>query len=178
MKRFWYLRPWLKSHLKFSMIGQVVKMTFKYRCLLNRGDHMDRFDCNIIVIPSRTNLRRDIVTLPSVFLPSFRNILQWILTNLGKYLVVKRIWNMIDLQGLRSRPPGVKFYCITSMWPLYNLVGITMILQSNLSMWSPLLSRHLYLKVIFTTCPIIENFKCDFNHGRRYQKRLIGSKTK
>ena len=75
MKRFWYLRPWLKSHLKFSMIGQVVKMTFKYRCLLNRGDHMDRFDCNIIVIPSRTKLRRDIVTLPSVFLPSFRNIL-------------------------------------------------------------------------------------------------------
>ena len=76
MKRFWYLRPWLKTHLKFSMIGQVVKMTFKYRCLLNRGDHMDRFDCNIIVIPSQTKLRRDIVTLPpSVFLPSFRNIL-------------------------------------------------------------------------------------------------------
>ena len=50
MKRFWYLRPWLKTHLKFSMIGQVVKMTFKYRCLLNRGDHMDRLDCNIIVV--------------------------------------------------------------------------------------------------------------------------------
>jgi translation initiation factor 2 beta subunit (eIF-2beta)/eIF-5 len=27
------------------------------------------------------------------------NILQWILTKLGTYLVVKRIWNPIDFQG-------------------------------------------------------------------------------
>ena len=32
------------------MKGQVVNVTFKYRCLLNRGDHMDMFDCNIIVV--------------------------------------------------------------------------------------------------------------------------------
>ena len=31
-------------HMKFSMTGQE-KMTFIYRWLLNRVDHMDRFDC-------------------------------------------------------------------------------------------------------------------------------------
>ena len=45
-----------------------------------------------------------IVTLPSVR-PSHPcehsriNILQWILTKLGTYLVLKRIWNPIDCQG-------------------------------------------------------------------------------
>ena len=33
------------------------------------------------------------------------NILQWILTKLGTYLVRKRIWNSIDFQGQRSRSP-------------------------------------------------------------------------
>ena len=91
MKRFWYLRPWLKTHLKFSMIGQVVKMTFKYRCLLNRGDHMDRFDCNIIVIPSRTKLRRDIVTLrPSSFRPSVTSL--WTLQNQHPSMDFDQTW--------------------------------------------------------------------------------------
>jgi hypothetical protein len=55
---------------------------------------------NFIIIPSKINLRRDIVTLPSV-LPlhpcehSRINIFQWILTKLGTYLVLKRIWNPI-----------------------------------------------------------------------------------
>jgi hypothetical protein len=34
------------------------------------------------------------------------NILQWILTKLGTYLVLKRIWNPIDFQGQRSRSSG------------------------------------------------------------------------
>jgi hypothetical protein len=34
------------------------------------------------------------------------NILQWILTKLGTYLVRKRIWNPIDFQGQRSRSLG------------------------------------------------------------------------
>ena len=34
------------------------------------------------------------------------NILQWILTKLGTYLVLKRIWNLIDFQGHR----GSNFY--------------------------------------------------------------------
>jgi hypothetical protein len=34
------------------------------------------------------------------------NILQWILTKLGTYLVLKRIWNPIDFQGQRSRSLG------------------------------------------------------------------------
>jgi hypothetical protein len=28
----------------------IFMVTFKYRWLLNRGDHMDQFDCNIIVV--------------------------------------------------------------------------------------------------------------------------------
>ena len=31
------------------------------------------------------------------------NILQWILTKLGTYLVLKRIWNSIDFQGHRVK---------------------------------------------------------------------------
>ena len=75
-------------------------------------------DWLVFIIPLPTKLRRNIVTLPSVrpsFRPSFRpsvlpsvrpsvtsckhsriNILQWILTKLGTYLVLKRIWNPID----------------------------------------------------------------------------------
>ena len=37
------------------------------------------------------------------------NILQWILTKLGTYLVLKRIWNPIDFQGQRSRSQGLIF---------------------------------------------------------------------
>ena len=37
------------------------------------------------------------------------NILQWILTKLGTYLVLRRIWNPIDFQGQRSRSPGQIF---------------------------------------------------------------------
>ena len=43
----------------------------------------------------------------SNFLP--HNIRQWILTKLGTYLVLKRIWNPIDFQGQRSRSPGLIF---------------------------------------------------------------------
>jgi hypothetical protein len=38
------------------------------------------------------------------------NILQWILTKLGTYLVLQIIWNPIDFQGQRSN-----FYRITSL---------------------------------------------------------------
>ena len=63
-----------------------------------------------IIIPSPTKLRRDIVTLR--YHPSFRNIpvntlriniLQWNLTKLGTYLVLKRIWNPIDFKGQGHR---------------------------------------------------------------------------
>jgi hypothetical protein len=37
------------------------------------------------------------------------NILQWILTKLGIYLVLKRIWNTIDFQGQRSMSLGQHF---------------------------------------------------------------------
>ena len=36
-------------------------------------------------------------------------ILQWILTKLGTYLDLKRIWNHIDFQGQRSRSHGLIF---------------------------------------------------------------------
>ena len=68
----------------------------------------------LLFIPSPTKLRRDIVTLPSVC-PSHPcehsriNILQWILTKLGTYLVLKRIGNPIDFQGQSSRSQGKIF---------------------------------------------------------------------
>jgi hypothetical protein len=34
---------------------------------------------------------------------------KWILTKLGTYLVLKRIWNPIDFQSQRSRSPGQIF---------------------------------------------------------------------
>jgi hypothetical protein len=37
------------------------------------------------------------------------NILQWILTKLGTYLVLRRVWNTIDFQGQRSRSQGLIF---------------------------------------------------------------------
>ena len=37
------------------------------------------------------------------------NILQWILTKLGTYLDLKRIWNRIYFQGQRSRSQGLIF---------------------------------------------------------------------
>jgi hypothetical protein len=39
------------------------------------------------------------------------NIFQWILTKLGTYLVLRRIWNPIDFQGQRSRSLGNFFTC-------------------------------------------------------------------
>ena len=45
------------------------------------------------------------------------NILQWILTKLGTYLVLKRIWNPIDFQDHRSKVKVTRsnFYRITSL---------------------------------------------------------------
>jgi hypothetical protein len=37
------------------------------------------------------------------------NILQWILTKLDTYLVLRRVWNPIDFQGQRSRSLGIFF---------------------------------------------------------------------
>ena len=66
-----------------------------------------------LFIPSRTKLRRDIIALPSVR-PSVTSLwtlestsFKWILTKLGTYLVLKRIWSPI--QGHRSRSPGQFF---------------------------------------------------------------------
>ena len=95
--------------------------------------------------------------------------------------LVKIHWRMLILecsQGCYGRIEGRMDGSVTISLRNFVSEGITMILQSNLSMWSPLLSRQLYLKVIFTTCPVIENFKFVFNHGRRYQKRFIRSMTK
>ena len=68
------------------------------------------FDQTWYIIPSPMKLRRDIVTLPcfrNILVNTRINILQWILTKLGTYLVLKRIWNPIDFQVQRS--PGQIF---------------------------------------------------------------------
>ena len=66
-----------------------------------------------LIIPSPTKLRRDILTLPSVLLQhpcdhSRINILQWILTNLGTYLVLRRVWNLLIFQ-VKGQCHWVKF---------------------------------------------------------------------
>jgi hypothetical protein len=52
------------------------------------------------------------------------NILQWILTKLGSYLVLKRIWNPNDFQGHMSKikVTGSNFYSITSLWTLESTI--------------------------------------------------------
>ena len=72
----------------------------------------------LLFIPSPTKLRRDIVMLPSHPCEHSRiNNLQWILTKLGTYLVLKRIWNPIDFQGhiTKIKITGSNFYRITSL---------------------------------------------------------------
>jgi hypothetical protein len=103
------------SYFPFMAIKKVIP----YFCVLREGYYViiwliDRIcvfikDWKLIyselfITPSPTKLRRDIVTRLSVSLShpcehSRINILQWILTKLGTYLVLKRIWNPIDFQG-------------------------------------------------------------------------------
>ena len=106
-----------KMKIKHRIIGEYSTK----RCFFNlkKADH--RYWK--LIIPSPTKLQRNIVTLPSVLL-SIRhilvntriNILQWILTKLGTYLVFKRIWNPIDFQGHRSKVKVTRsnFYRVTS----------------------------------------------------------------
>jgi hypothetical protein len=89
-----------------------------YNCMVCMIDAFIWCIYALVIIPSPTKLRRDIVTLPSVRLfvrPSFRrfvlpkhpcehskiNILNGFWPNLGH----RRIWNPVDFQGQRSRSP-------------------------------------------------------------------------
>ena len=45
-------------HMKFSMRGKE-KVIFKYRCLLDRGACMDRFNCIFILIIQNTMVQRN-----------------------------------------------------------------------------------------------------------------------
>ena len=89
-----FVRSGLIRGMTFVRSGLTRRMTF-VRIGLTRG-------------MTFVMLRRDIVTLPSVR-PSHPceysriNILQWILTKLGTYLVLKRIWIPIDFQGHRVK---------------------------------------------------------------------------
>jgi hypothetical protein len=60
------------------------------------------------------------------------NILQWILTKLGTYIVLKRIWNPIDFQSQRSRSPGKIFRRgDTPRLPLFSLDLVSMIYKQD-----------------------------------------------
>jgi hypothetical protein len=95
----------------------------KNDCFLE--NNIDSFDT--IYYPLASEVARGYSN--ATFLPSVRhnpcehsgiNILQWILTKLGTYLVLKRIWNPIDFQGHRSKVKvtGSNFYRVTSLWTL------------------------------------------------------------
>ena len=76
----------------------------------------------IFIIPSPTKLRGDIVTLPSVrhnpCEHSRINILQWILTKLGTYLVLKENLEPYWFSRSKVKVTGSNFYRITSLWTL------------------------------------------------------------
>jgi hypothetical protein len=55
----------------------------------------------------RTDGRKEGRTVALLY--PFINILQWILTKLGTYLVLRRVWNPIDFQGQRSRLQSLIF---------------------------------------------------------------------
>jgi hypothetical protein len=55
------------------------------------------------------HLSKSSFTFPGLRASGLANILPWILTKLGTYLVLKRIWNPIDFQGQKSRSLG-KFF--------------------------------------------------------------------
>ena len=101
-----------KSYVSFILYNIGLWYDYNIHLLAHWGHNITgpniylQLGCEIFIIPSPTKLRRDIVTLLS-FLPSVRhilvntriNILQWIFTKLGTYLVLRRIWNPIDFQG-------------------------------------------------------------------------------
>jgi hypothetical protein len=52
------------------------------------------------------------------------NILQWILTNLGTYLVLRRVWNHIDFQGQMSRGKSIGFQTLVRTMHVPRLIKI------------------------------------------------------
>jgi hypothetical protein len=82
---------------------------FKQRLKASELFYKNTMDTNIIKF--NNNLREKIKTraTQSVAYPSRIKILQWILTKLGTYLVLRRVWNPIDFQGQRSMSLGQIF---------------------------------------------------------------------
>ena len=69
------------------------------------------------------------------------NILQWILTKLGTFLVLRRIWNPVDFQGHKSKVKvtGSNFYLVKTrinilQWILVKL-GTYLVLKR---IWNPI----------------------------------------
>jgi hypothetical protein len=79
------------------------------------------------------------MTLKINRVPDWINILQWILTKLGTYLVLRRVWNPIDFQGHRSKVNVTRsnFYRVTSLWILECSQGCyaVKIWPSDLDLW-------------------------------------------
>jgi hypothetical protein len=62
------------------------------------------------------------------------NILQWILTKRGTYLVLTRVWNPIDFQGQRSRSQGE--ICLVKIhWRMLILVFTRTLCSKNFTRW-------------------------------------------
>ena len=62
-------------------------------------------------------LARSVKLTSNILVNTRMNIIQWIFTKLGTYLVLKRIWNPIDFQGhrLKGKVTGSNFYRVTSL---------------------------------------------------------------
>ena len=74
------------------------------------------------------------------------NILQWIFTKLGTYLVLKRIWNPIDFQGQRSNfnARGYATLCVVPLLLRGQWFYIIYFIQSA-NFYSPAYKEELYM---------------------------------
>jgi hypothetical protein len=61
------------------------------------------------------------------------NILQWILTKVGTYLVLRRVWNPIDFQGQRSRGQILTTHPCEHF--RINIVFTRMLCSKKLTLW-------------------------------------------
>ena len=102
-------------------------LAFRPKILMYEAEHYytksSGFGYNFYPLANEVAKEYSNATIPPSFRPSHPcehsriNILQWILTKLGTYLVFKRIWNPIDFQGHRSKVKVTRsnFYHITSL---------------------------------------------------------------
>jgi hypothetical protein len=114
------------------------------------------------------------------------NILQWILTKLGTYLDLKRIWNPIDFQGQRSRSQGLIFRrgdtprfalpLLSLSWMgSYMEIFEARVLEGNLNKWIKVNQFHWYMINWYL---LVSKIKSTLDVGKLVTIEIVLKKTK